>query len=893
MKKLFFFLALFLGIGGAATVSAQVFIPKASDDANTYEYYLQCAGTDNTYYASTTSGSASVTVDETETTYSTVEFTSTGDRLKIKLISTGTDGVYEIYATNLTNYDGTDVKIACTGTGGRSYVYFDTGSSSTSNNTWAVATGSATMSGSTTINGYTPYYSICVNGGTASWNRYGGNSATTNRLYDKTCNNSNWNFIPANLAALQAAANDINTYVNSAPKGYKATVTEELTTAISTATASDTYALTDAQTLLSAYSTSGATSYVIDLADGYYYIVGQDTGRYPYLFDDDFYESNTTNKYTLTSQNKITTNNGIWKITVSGNTLTLANGQGKTPSLLAKIEDGTNKISTSTLEVYTTNIVEDGYYCLIVPSTDVTLNSAYASTDNTDNVVGDYRMLDAWTATQYYNKADNRWTFESATTADDVYTVSIVNGTSSTVVTYTNSNNEKEYAYNGGFFVFTDTPDATSFSAPDITNYTTSIVVADNTIKVTYIPTSTVFDDNTTAPGVVPALNDDHSTTKPTYYLRNVGYSGTFLKVTAPTADNETGDADVTLTNTATEATAFAIRVATNEAKTVTKTDGEVSAKEIKTNGAQGFVISVATDFATDRKIQGAGAPNGVWAGAANDNASYSWTFEKVDGDDDIYLLYASYADGSTTKALTATAESSTDLLKYGTLDRTSTYYQWRLIPANDAAKAAAALTLEMLEGDDVHGNLATFSASYPVELPTGYTAYVAADDDNDNVIEMTEVTDGYIPANTGVILKGNVSTTIPMTPYLTYEESTTTSGLTATNETSVDISTLSGNTYCLSAYNSSQPNAGELAFFKFASGTIPANRAYLSLTDSEASAIAMSFGGTTTDIDRVVTEPTIADGANAPIYDLSGRILRELPQSGIYIRNGKKFIVK
>ena len=64
--------------------------------------------------------------------------------------------------------------------------------------------------------------------------------------------------------------------------------------------------------------------------------------------------------------------------------------------------------------------------------------------------------------------------------------------------------------------------------------------------------------------------------------------------------------------------------------------------------------------------------------------------------------------------------------------------------------------------------------------------------------------------------------------------------------------------------------------------------KAYLPATavPSNAKALRFNFGGTT------AIESVINNNANAAIYDLSGRRV-EKAVKGIYIQNGKKFIVK
>ena len=69
------------------------------------------------------------------------------------------------------------------------------------------------------------------------------------------------------------------------------------------------------------------------------------------------------------------------------------------------------------------------------------------------------------------------------------------------------------------------------------------------------------------------------------------------------------------------------------------------------------------------------------------------------------------------------------------------------------------------------------------------------------------------------------------------------------------------------------------------------AGKAYLPASAVVAGARTLFFGGNTTDIEDSTLAPVF--NANAPIYDLSGRRVMNAVKGGIYIQNGKKFIVK
>ena len=82
-----------------------------------------------------------------------------------------------------------------------------------------------------------------------------------------------------------------------------------------------------------------------------------------------------------------------------------------------------------------------------------------------------------------------------------------------------------------------------------------------------------------------------------------------------------------------------------------------------------------------------------------------------------------------------------------------------------------------------------------------------------------------------------------------------------------------------------------EIGFFKPLVPQIPANRAYIKNDKgSTISSVSVNFG-TVEGIGSVVTET--AEDANSPIFDLSGRRVMHTVKGGLYIRNGKKFLVK
>ncbi len=199
----------------------------------------------------------------------------------------------------------------------------------------------------------------------------------------------------------------------------------------------------------------------------------------------------------------------------------------------------------------------------------------------------------------------------------------------------------------------------------------------------------------------------------------------------------------------------------------------------------------------------------------------------------------------------------------------------------------------------------ASFYTPVALTLPVeGLKAYYVAEA-TEGVATLEEIT-GTIPASTGVLL------------YVEGLEEKTTFTLTvAENVAEISGNKLAGtvaNTYLTQeSYVLSAPN-GEVGLYKAAINvsTDTSNdgseeapnvtyeswlnngfKAYLpvaNVTNTPQGALRFNFGGETTAIESVLNNGV---DANAPIYDLSGRCVNNAIKGGIYIQNGKKFIVK
>ena len=174
----------------------------------------------------------------------------------------------------------------------------------------------------------------------------------------------------------------------------------------------------------------------------------------------------------------------------------------------------------------------------------------------------------------------------------------------------------------------------------------------------------------------------------------------------------------------------------------------------------------------------------------------------------------------------------------------------------------------------------ATFYAPVAVEVPVGVTAHtVTVNGEWATLSEALEV----IPANTGVVLYSETAGTynFEITEDVEAIEGNDLRGSAATK-----YFTTAGNYYALGLVD------GEVGFYKDAFNNSRfqnnSHKAYLYVPDTRSVKAFLFEDGETTAIETVETE-----NANAPIYDLSGRRVVNTVKGGIYIQNGKKFIVK
>ena len=204
---------------------------------------------------------------------------------------------------------------------------------------------------------------------------------------------------------------------------------------------------------------------------------------------------------------------------------------------------------------------------------------------------------------------------------------------------------------------------------------------------------------------------------------------------------------------------------------------------------------------------------------------------------------------------------------------------------------------LNAIEGNMVsiagQTKISTFSAPFATVIPANVKAfYIKKADKKENTAILTAVAEGEaIPANTGVILTGNAEAgeNAVMVPATTETVATIADNALANTAGAAKDMSQEGSFYLLGKYTGAGENNGKVGFFLGNAGTLKMNKAYLPVANAQAQAIKLVFGDEVTGIEGVEAEENV----NAPIYDLSGRRVLSTVKGGIYIQNGKKFIVK
>ena len=643
-------------------------------------------------------------------------------------------------------------------------------------------------------------------------------------------------------------------------------------------------------------------------------------------------------KHSFLAANTESKNNFIWKIEpadATGLKFNLTSGQGfplmllngTTPSL-------TFNTRTSTGAIYFTEAVN--------ASTDL-----YANGDSKKTK----KALTTWTG--HSEAADNQWVFTKIDGIENeegyVYSVNITKSVESLDISNARITKTatSELAFNGGFFYCTTTPTANDFTATNVANATSNIVVDENakTITVTYSEVQEyITDADITAArellalaGKVgyPSLTSDAYSTFNTF-VENLTTSVTVAAYTAAVNAFKTAT-DIALPE---DGKAYKIKCQAKEWSAYVKY-GEVVTGKITLVGSTTadthettFIchkISAGNYLFVDnagRYLKWVCDQDARVYDATGEHATtYKSTYNVLSlarasvvasnggrissdvKDTDFFgriEIKGTRADGTTQSYLNMRHKdydgdnypfiSEAGLERYYDTDGERRSHTFIF----EETEYPNVVTLTRATGiDDGTKKIATFSAPFAFTLPAGVDAYVVAQTPQSNTAKMEalEYAGRDVAANTGVILYGATSETqVRMIPaasngipvqgnMLGNSAGGPKQIVDVDGQTNYILAKKGGNVVFSRALPDGENDANKSLFM---------NKAYLSIpTASGVNQFVLGFGedGPTTGTGSL--EAGNAGSAAAPLYDLSGRRISQPATRGIYIRGGKKFMVK
>lgn len=913
MKRILSFLSVFLlALLGSTDAVAQ--LPAVSDGSNTYLYYIYNVRA-NGYFVTTTDatggaqqlGSANAT-------------TNLKQKVTFKVVATSTSGQYNLVSTNV---GSNPLYVGWSGTSGANTVKLY--ASAESNPAWTIS--------AYNNNGL---YGVTISPSAASgqsWNMHGA-AGNNIGLYDNTDGGSIWMFVPADETTYAKMLEDANTllgYGSSSEFGKINNAVSFYTELQNSVTAE--YSEANAKTLTLAYGKTAELIKHLYLPDGYYTMTGLDTKRARYLFNDYLHDGNEKG-YTLAANTASTNNNYVWKITNNGTNISILNGQG-TPMGVGN--QGQNKNGTMT-KYSTLNFApyNNTYY---------TSNAGIAFIEGLDQAgTAEYQLTDGtYFVTTWANnagKAECRWQFVAA--AGEAYTVTFV-GTNSNISEkpYLTHTSTGQIALNNGFFMFTEAPRNEDFSfTSSYYNGNATVDAAAHTITVNITPSvsaaKTILQDLTTSvqtyynllgDGVGKYTSSEFSTayenainalngtdlTADEYLNLHSALTTAFNNLSINKPENGkaykfivkyAGDIEETLYWNGTRITAqleenisdknseiFVARAlengkivfVNNAGKFLTWCDNGDATKSLDVNGySNTYVVQCdwTIEEATNTSNQRAESLAGLYQISALNKAGniryyLNPRYEFTESEGVRTITDAAFISAGSLDKFYDNAGGNNGKVRSYIFQITEVEY-----PNNVTLNQAVGI-------DNGDQNIGTFSAPFATVVPEGVTAYVVYEAGNS--AKMTEfATSGQaIPANTGVLLYGTATNAL-MVPATSETQASIAEG--QSNKLIGTAGAAKNMEDVVGAYILGKPaDADKVAFYLCSGGTLGMNKAYLDLSTSGAAALEIDFGGEATGL----TNLNIATEKTSPIYDLSGRRVMNVQKGGLYIQNGKKFIVK
>lgn len=368
---------------------------------------------------------------------------------------------------------------------------------------------------------------------------------------------------------------------------------------------------------------------------------------------------------------------------------------------------------------------------------------------------------------------------------------------------------------------------------------------------------------------------------------------GTFNKATSETTFNFDLNVNLPFTTSTDEAPVYYYlvngtdtrnRVYANGSSLAIRTDGQAAQLNdvrgdlwyVKGNPFDGFQFHNvgANKTATSSQIpSNAGKPRCrlAFSGTAGENV---WHIYKFDDNSFGLYRYSNWVIGSGNVAW----NYNNEYVQFDKIDLnalpTEKSYAFTLTPAT--------ITLPLNYSKADNKTFATTCLPYAVEVAEGQDnikAYAGKLNEEKTELQMNAVT--AVPANQGVILSGeSASDNQVVLNVIASADAIDNDLLGTTSEISTE------GILSLGRAN----GTGSVGFFRSTNATLKANRAYLKVDNETIQSLAMNFGGTTTGITNVVKNDV---DPNAPIYDLSGCRVFNMVKGNIYLQQGRKFIAQ
>lgn len=259
-------------------------------------------------------------------------------------------------------------------------------------------------------------------------------------------------------------------------------------------------------------------------------------------------------------------------------------------------------------------------------------------------------------------------------------------------------------------------------------------------------------------------------------------------------------------------------------------------------------------------------------------------------------------------------ADAFTESTEYGKVNHPKVYngantndkqYIWNFYPINESTLDnyyfGVAPAPKMFDKEEKKYWTSLYVA-FPFKCMDGVKAYYVSGFNNSGAAVLTEISNGLVPANTGVILECNDTTSnknrlLPLTDDI---EVPAISGNCLKGYIELDGKTMNYDPDKMRVLNTTTTYG--IGFYKMRSTdkdgnatTLASNKAYLdvsSLSGSAKSVVGFDFGGTTGIQNVEYAEPQSTRPVDDNYYDLMGRRV-EQPTKGIYIHHGKKVVIR